>query len=73
VEDRAVTKEEGCTINISIADKKKEEVIIAKDICVAVMDIIKNVGIAVVPKQADIAESTGPVLLAFSNRERMHC
>jgi hypothetical protein len=72
VEDRAVIKEKGCAINISIADKKKEEVVIAEDICVAIMDIVENIGIAVVPKQADIAESARLVLLAFSNRERMH-
>ena len=73
MEDRAVTKEEGCAVDVSIVDEKKEEVVIAEDICVAVMDMVENVGIAVVPKQADIAESAGPVLLAFSNRERMHC
>ena len=66
-------KEEGCTINISIADKKKEEVVIAEDIYVAIMDMVENIGIVVVPKQANIAESAGPILLAFSNRERMHC
>jgi hypothetical protein len=72
VEDRAVTKEEGCAVNISIADKKKEEVVIAKDIYIAVMDIVENMGIVVVPKQADIAKSARLVLLAFLNRERMH-
>jgi hypothetical protein len=72
VEDRAVTKEEGYTVNISIANKKKEEVVITKDIYIAVMDIVENMGITVVPKQADIAESTRLVLLAFLNRERIY-
>jgi hypothetical protein len=72
VEDRAVMKKEGCAVDISITDEKKEEVVITKDICVAVIDIVENVGIVVVPKQADIAESTRLVLLAFLNRERMH-
>jgi hypothetical protein len=73
VEDRVVMKEKGYTVNISITDKKKEEVVITKDICVAVIDIVENVGIMVVFKQADIVESTRLVLLTFLNRERMHC
>ena len=50
IEDRAVTKEKGCTVDISITDKKKEEVVIAEDIYIAVIDMVENVGIAVVPK-----------------------
>jgi hypothetical protein len=72
VEDKAVIKKEGCTINISITDKKKEEVVIIKDIYIAVMDIVKNIGIMVVLKQTDIAKSVRLVLLIFLNRERMH-
>ena len=45
-----MTKEEGYTVNISIADKKKEEVVITEDIYIAVIDMVENVGIAVVPK-----------------------
>jgi uncharacterized protein YfbU (UPF0304 family) len=50
VENRVVIKEKGYTVNISIVDKKKEEVVITEDICVAVIDIVENVGIMVVPK-----------------------
>ena len=72
MENRAVIKE-GCTVNVSIIDKKKENIVIAKDIYIAVINMVENVGIAVVPKQANIAESARLVLLTFLNRERMHC
>jgi predicted CoA-binding protein len=72
VEDRAVMKEKGYAVNISITNKKKEEVVIAKDIYIAIIDIVENVGIVVVLKQANIVESARLVLLTFSNRERMY-
>ena len=71
MENGAVMKE-GCTVDVSIADEKKKDVVIAKDIYVAVIDMVENVGIVVVPKQADIAKFAGLVLLAFLNRERMY-
>ena len=49
VKNRVVIKE-GCTVNVFIADKKKENIIIAEDIYIAVIDIVENIGIAVVPK-----------------------
>ena len=49
MENGAVIKED-CTVNISIVDKKKKDIVIAKDIYIAVIDIVENVGITVVPK-----------------------
>ena len=49
MENGAVTKK-NYAIDIFIADKKKEDIIIAKNICVAVIDMVENIGITVVPK-----------------------